>query len=60
MAILLNIHTGGVMWRKLGVTVDKVRTHQELISHGSPALWEYVRQQIDVAVAKGYLPEGPG
>jgi putative hydrolase of HD superfamily len=53
--LLLNFYTRGASWRAHGVTKSRVLAHQQVISDGSPALWEYIRIMIDEAVLRGYL-----
>ena len=57
--ILHNYHTGGRIWRELGVTAKQVLAkNRDVVFDGSPALGEYVVGLIADAVAKGYLPPG--
>jgi putative hydrolases of HD superfamily len=58
-SILLNVASGGRTWREIGVTADRVRSVNSHIAQGSPAVWEFVQEIIDQAVAKRYFPEKP-
>ncbi len=53
--LLLNFHTDGAAWQRQGITKAQVIARNEHIREGSPALWEYARESIDAAVAKGFL-----
>ena len=53
--LLLNFHTDGAAWQRHGITKAQVIARNEHIREGSPALWEYARELIDAAVAKGFL-----
>ena len=55
MPVLHNLHTGGRAWRENGVTADMVLARNRRIEEGSRALWEYLRAEIEGAVARGDL-----
>jgi len=55
MPVLHNLHTGGRAWRENGVTADMVLARNRRIAEGSRALWEYLRGEIEKAVASGHL-----
>jgi len=54
--LLHNYYTRGAVWRKHGVTVDKVLTGNKHIADGAPLLWEYAERLIRNAVENNYLP----
>jgi len=54
--MLLNCLTGGVGWKKHGVTADKVIARNQHARDGSTAIWAYALRMIDEAVATGALP----
>lgn len=55
--LLLNLHTDGAAWQRHGVKKAQVIAHNAHIREGAPALWEYARKLIDLAVARGILAE---
>ncbi|WP_421725711.1 HD domain-containing protein [Bauldia sp.] len=55
---LHNVFTGGIGWRKHGVTADQVRDRMSVIADGSADLHALVEHLIDEAVARGHLPAG--
>jgi len=58
--MLHNYLTGGLAWRKHGVTADRVHARNRHIGDGSPALWDVAQAIIGTAVERGFLEErGP-
>jgi putative hydrolases of HD superfamily len=58
--MLLNMQTGGGVWRALGITADQVLTRVDLIEEGSASLGAYARAMIATAVERGILaPASP-
>lgn len=53
--LLHNYHTEGQAWRDHGVVRRQVIDRNGPISDGSERLWDYARDFIEDAVAKGYL-----
>ncbi len=53
--LLHNCLTGGLQWQKHGVTRDQVVQRCAPIGEGSEALWEFMLEKIDEAVARGQL-----
>jgi putative hydrolase of HD superfamily len=53
--ILHNFATQGRAWREHGVTAARVLEKNRHIAEGSPALWEFIRELVSDAVARGYL-----
>ena len=53
--MLHNYRTQGKAWQEHGITADQVIARNQHIAEGSPALWEYAREFVADAVAKGYL-----
>jgi len=57
MPLLHNLHTEGRTWRENGIRKHQVLEHNAHMEQGSSTLWEYVRQRIEQAAARGHLPE---
>lgn len=57
MPIYHNYTTKGVKWKELGVSKDMVLNRNSHIQAGSAEIWEYVKNIIEDAAEKGYLPE---
>ena len=55
MPILHNYHTEGHSWRKHGITRSQVLERNGHTTEGSEMIWEYIKEVIDDATAKGYL-----
>jgi len=55
--ILHNYQTQGRVWREHGVTSDRVIAQNRHMAEGAPRLWQYARELIRDAVARGYLAE---
>lgn len=55
MPLLHNYRTQGLQWQRLHVTRDQVLARNRRIERASPALWQYVQNIINDAVARGYL-----
>lgn len=53
--MLHNYRTAGKAWREHHITADQVLSRNQSMAEGSPALWQYARQMVADAVAKGYL-----
>lgn len=53
--MLHNHRTAGRAWREHGITADQVLARNESMADGSPTLWQYARQMVADAVAKGHL-----
>ena len=53
--LLHNYYTGGRKWQEHGVRRPQVIERNRHIADGAPQLWEYARQLIDDAVARGML-----
>lgn len=56
-SMLLNCVTECTMWRKHGVTREKIMARNEQIGDGSETLWRYMTAQIDRAIAAGHLAQ---
>ena len=54
--LLQNLMTGGLGWRRNGVTAERVYEVNRRIEPGAPPLWEHARALLDQAVADGVLP----
>lgn len=55
--MLHNYCTQGKAWQEHGITADQVIARNQHMAEGSPALWEFARDFVADAVAKGYLQE---
>ena len=53
--ILLNYHSGGVAWKRHGISRRQVVERNRTMAEGAPALWRYALELIDAAVERGYL-----
>jgi len=53
--MLHNYVTQGKAWQEHGITADQVIARNQHMVEGSPALWDYAREFVADAVAKGYL-----
>lgn len=56
---LHNQYTQGVMWRKNGITSDRVLDRMRPVEAGAPELWSFIEQAIEDCVTKGYLAAAP-
>jgi putative hydrolases of HD superfamily len=56
-AFLHNYFTEGEMWRRHAIRRGQVLARMQPVAEGAPLLWEYVKNLIEDAVAKGYLKE---
>ena len=54
--LLSNYYTQGGAWKEYGIGVSRVIERNLKIARGSTELWDYARQMLDDALAKGYLP----
>lgn len=54
---LHNLQTQGGTWRKHGVSRDRVLKRMQAVKIGTPALWSFVEEQIEGAIAAGYLTD---
>lgn len=54
--MLLNCLTGGVTWRKHGVTRSQVIARNQHAALGSERIWAYAHRMVEAAVARGDLP----
>ncbi|MBW3556453.1 MAG: HD domain-containing protein [Actinobacteria bacterium] len=55
--VLLNLATEGRAWREHRMGADRVLAVNSKMEAGAPDLWDYVRQLLDDAVARGWLDE---
>lgn len=55
LPLLQNMQNNGGSWVKHGVSKSKVLKRNQYLEKSAPALWQYVLQQIDVAVANNWL-----
>ncbi len=58
--LLHNLETQGKMWREYGVTHDRVVDRNKHIEAGAPDLWSYIRERIEDAARRGWLPVADG
>lgn len=45
--VLHNIYTGGRAWQELGIQYDQIIEKNQKIEKSSPALWDYLKKEID-------------
>ncbi|MFP5320897.1 MAG: HD domain-containing protein [Acidimicrobiia bacterium] len=55
---LLNLGSGGINWRRWGVTAERVREVLAPVGEGAPELGRFVDAALDRAVADRLLPRG--
>jgi putative hydrolase of HD superfamily len=53
--LMLNYHSGGIMWRAKGLRAEQVRAVNRRIEAGAPALWAVAETMIDEATRAGAL-----
>jgi len=53
--LLLNYRSGGLAWRKHGISAAQVRRINRSIQDGAPPLWEFAQRLIQDAEAEGLL-----
>lgn len=53
--LIQNMHNQGGSWPKFGVTRSQALKRNQLLQHSAPELWQYVLEQVDLAVEKGWL-----
>ncbi len=52
-AVLLNLASRGKSWREHGVSREQVLAVNQRIEPGAPALWDFVRAQVEEAARRG-------
>lgn len=56
MPMLHNFHTNGKGWNEHGVTIDRViKRNRDVVREGSPELWAFMEELLNLAIEKGYL-----
>jgi len=54
--IILNLANNGQSWRENGISYEQViRRNGAAVQAGCPALWAYLQQQLDEALANGWF-----
>jgi putative hydrolases of HD superfamily len=54
--IILNLANNGQSWRENGIRYEQViKRNGPAVHAGCPALWEYLQQQLDEALANGWF-----
>ena len=56
MPLIHNLKTDGRTWKDHGVTADQVYPLNAGLEKGSRTLWNWVKEELDKAVATGLLP----
>ena len=56
-AMMLNHKSKGASWKKHGISSARVLERNAPVAKGSKKLWEYARELVLDAVAKGYVKE---
>jgi putative hydrolase of HD superfamily len=57
MPLLHNLEGGGQSWKEHGIRKHQVLDGNALMARGSSTLWDYARQRIEAAAARGDLTE---
>ncbi|WJG09260.1 HD domain-containing protein [Aliiglaciecola sp. LCG003] len=57
LPVFQNMSNGGGSWKIHGVAKQQVLKRNAYLQDSAPALWDYVNQQLDLAVSKGWLTE---
>ncbi len=58
MPPLLNLANGGQSWRENGISHERVvKRIEQQIAGGCPAMWEYLRAELETARKQGYFAE---
>lgn len=56
MPAILNLHNHGQSWKENDISYERViKRLQKQIEDGSPKLWAYMKQQLDLAREKNYF-----
>ena len=54
---IINFYSGGKTWKAYNIKKAQVLKRNSLIADVSPTLWNWLCEQLDVAVSRGYLEE---
>ncbi len=57
LPVFQNMQNEGGSWARHGVTKAQIVSRNEYLKTCAPALWQYVNEQLDVAVDNGWLTE---
>ncbi|MGF1681183.1 HD domain-containing protein [Photobacterium minamisatsumaniensis] len=57
LPLIQNMANDGGSWVKYGVSKQQVLKRNEYLEKVTPKLWDYARQQIDLAVENGWLKD---
>lgn len=55
MPMLMNLYNGGQSWVENGIRLEQVLERAEFIADINPELWQYLKQHLEEAKAKGWL-----
>lgn len=55
MPILMNLHNDGQSWVENGIRLEQVLGRADFIAKINPELWQYLKQHLEEAKAKGWL-----
>nr|WP_113865767.1 HD domain-containing protein [Brenneria salicis]NMN92742.1 putative hydrolase of HD superfamily [Brenneria salicis ATCC 15712 = DSM 30166]RBP63719.1 putative hydrolase of HD superfamily [Brenneria salicis ATCC 15712 = DSM 30166]RLM31006.1 hydrolase [Brenneria salicis ATCC 15712 = DSM 30166] len=55
MPILMNLHNRGQSWVENGIRLEQVLGRADFIANINPELWQYLKQHLEEAKAKGWL-----
>ncbi len=58
LPLIQNMNNEGGSWRRHQVSRSKVIARNRYLEHSAPKLWVYAMEQIDLALANGWLVEG--
>ncbi|MFZ9036345.1 MAG: HD domain-containing protein [Francisellaceae bacterium] len=53
--LFLNMHNDGGSWRVHDVRKDQLLKRNQHLQRIAPKIWHYVKEQIDIAVANGWV-----
>lgn len=52
---LINMHNGGGSWLEFGISKSQILKRNQVLKEVSHSLWEYFKQQLDKAIANGWI-----
>ncbi|WP_218311669.1 HD domain-containing protein [Alteromonas antoniana] len=57
LPVFQNMKAGGGSWARNGIARSQILKRNAFLEQSAPALWDYVIEQADIAVARGYLKD---
>ena len=55
LPVFQNMQYNGGSWARHGITKAQILSRNALLQHHAPKLWQYVNEQLDLAVENGWL-----